>query len=146
MDHAQSSYSIFALQLAKQAGQLIKENFKLGMKKEWKQDNSPVTETDHRINQMVLDAVAENFPEHSVNAEEGSAPVEGSTTSWICDPIDGTIPFSHGVPTCVFSLALTHHGEGELRGVFCFFPREQRDHKKGQKKPPEPLPRGGRGP
>jgi myo-inositol-1(or 4)-monophosphatase len=111
-------YQSFALQLAKQAGELITTHFRLGMKKEWKQDNSPVTETDHRINQMVLDAVAEQFPTHSVIAEEGSHTVNGSDYTWICDPIDGTIPFSHGVPTCVFSLALTYRGEVILGIIF----------------------------
>ncbi len=108
----------FAIDLAKQAGAIIKANFTLGMKKEWKADNTPLTVTDLTINQMVIDAVQKNFPLHSVLAEEGSAMIEGSEYVWVCDPIDGTIPFSHGIPTCVFSLALTHHGEPILGVVY----------------------------
>ncbi|MDD5146276.1 MAG: inositol monophosphatase [Candidatus Pacebacteria bacterium] len=30
---------------------------------------------------------------------------------WVLDPIDGTIPFSHGLPICAFSLARVREGE-----------------------------------
>src|SRR3989338_11702533 len=100
----------FAVDLAKEAGDIIRTNFVLGMKKEWKADSSPLTETDTKINSLVIDEVRKNFPAHSVIAEEGSSIQEGSEYVWVCDPIDGTIPFSHGIPTCVFSLALVKDG------------------------------------
>lgn len=101
----------FATNLVQQAGAIIKQNFQLGMKKEWKGDGSPVTATDLAINQLVLDSVAREFPDHAVVAEEGSRPIEGAEFTWVCDPIDGTIPFSHGIPTSVFSLALVRDGQ-----------------------------------
>ncbi|MBI3626632.1 hypothetical protein HY224_01135, partial [Candidatus Uhrbacteria bacterium] len=89
----------FALQLAKEAGQIIRTNFVLGMKKEWKKDNTPVTETDLRINQMVIERINSAWPGHGVLAEEGNKLIEGgSEFVWVCDPIDGTIPFSYGIP------------------------------------------------
>jgi myo-inositol-1(or 4)-monophosphatase len=36
----------------------------------------------------------------------------------VCDPIDGTIPFSHGYPIFTFSLALTKNGESILAVVY----------------------------
>ena len=111
-------YKIFCENLARQAGALMKANFALGMKKEWKGDASPVTTTDLTINQMVIDAVRENFPGHSVLAEEGSMMIEGSEYTWVCDPVDGTRPFSHGVPVFVFALALTHHGQVECGIIY----------------------------
>lgn len=103
-------YKNFSLALARQAGAIIKTNFSLGMKKNWKADETPVTATDLAINQLVIDSVRANFPEHSVLSEEGSHLLAGSQYTWVCDPVDGTIPFSHGVPTCVFSLALCRDG------------------------------------
>ncbi len=100
----------FAINLAKEAGGIMRANFMLGMKREWKEDNSPVTETDLAINQLVIDSVRNAFPNHSVLAEEGSSIIEGSTYTWVCDPVDGTMPFSHGIPTFVFSLALVENG------------------------------------
>ena len=112
------NYKDFAISLAKQAGQIIKENFTLGMAKDWKSDNSPVTETDLRINKLLLDGVKASFPGHRVKAEEESNMEGDSEFVWVCDPVDGTIPFSHGIPICTFSLALTKNGESILGVVY----------------------------
>ncbi len=107
----------FATRLAYEAGAVMKANFKPGMKKEWKDNATPVTVTDHAINKMVLDAVAHTFPEHSYIGEEGDN-LKESEYSWVCDPVDGTMPFSLGWPTFVFSLALTHNGESVLGVIY----------------------------
>lgn len=104
------TYKKFAISLAKQAGKMIKAGFVLGMEKEIKKDGSPVTKTDLAINKMVIEQVRQNFPEHAVLGEEESHPIKGAEFVWVCDPVDGTIPFSKGVPTCMFSLALVHIG------------------------------------
>ncbi|MFH0714370.1 MAG: inositol monophosphatase [Candidatus Diapherotrites archaeon] len=109
-----TEYKAFALDLAEKAGKIIRENFSVGMKKEWKSDHSPVTETDLKINQMVIEAVQKQFPEHGILSEEESAFDGKSEYVWVCDPVDGTIAFSHAVPTCVFSLALVRNGESIL--------------------------------
>ncbi len=38
--------------------------------------------------------------------------------TWVCDPVDGTVPFSHGIPVSTFSLALTKNGESILGVVY----------------------------
>lgn len=108
----------FAINLAKEAGKIIKDNFVLGMEKEWKEDNTPVTITDHKINQLVIDEVKKYWPSYSILAEEKSQLDGDGEFVWVCDPVDGTIPFSHGIPTCVFSLALVKNGEPILGVVF----------------------------
>lgn len=113
-----TDYKIFAINLAKKAGKIIRDNFILGMKKEWKKDNSPLTQSDLIINQLVIDSVKSKFPEHSILAEEGNHLVSQSEYCWVCDPIDGTISFSHGIPTAVFSLSLVHNGQVLLGLVF----------------------------
>jgi fructose-1,6-bisphosphatase/inositol monophosphatase family enzyme len=104
-------YNEFAIELAREAGAVMRRNFHLSMKKQWKADNSPVTETDLAINKMVVDAVKRNYPDHAVLGEEQSDLRDGAQHVWVCDPVDGTVPFSHGIPTCVFSLALVRDGE-----------------------------------
>ena len=71
-----------------------------------KTDGTIVTEADMRINKMIIDAVKTNYPDYSVLGEEESYMPDQSLGVWVCDPIDGTLPYSLGVPTCVFSLAL----------------------------------------
>ncbi len=111
-------YKQFAINLAKEAGSIMRAHFMLGMKKEWKEDNSPVTAADLLINQFVIDSVQKEFPTHSILAEEGSLMIEESEYTWVCDPIDGTIPFSHGLGISVFSLALVQDGKSILGVVY----------------------------
>lgn len=113
-----SNYKEFALEIARRAGDVIKSNFTLGMKKQWKEDNTPVTETDIVINEFVVSSIKEKFPDHSVLSEEGSAMTKDSEFVWVCDPVDGTIPFSHGIPTSVFSLALVRDGNPILGVIY----------------------------
>mgnify|MGYP001588140626 CR=1 FL=1 len=103
----------FAENLAREAGKIMRENFSaasVGMKREWKDDNTPLTETDTAINKLVIEAVSAAYPTYSVIGEEASN-LKESEYAWVCDPVDGTIPFSHGFPIFTFSLALTKNGE-----------------------------------
>jgi myo-inositol-1(or 4)-monophosphatase len=92
--------------IAKSAGEIMRTNFVLGMKKEWKDERSPVTATDLAINELVIAEIKKQYPDHSILAEEGSDHDESHEYVWICDPVDGTHNFSHGLPTATFALAL----------------------------------------
>lgn len=102
----------FARDIAYKAGEIIKNNFVAigGTEKIWKYDNSPVTETDLAINKMVLEGIQQAFPGHSLLGEEESSETLDTEFVWVCDPVDGTIPFSHGLPTSCFTLALCRDG------------------------------------
>jgi len=104
------AYMDLALGLSAKAGRVMRENFARNMKKEWKDERSPVTETDLFINDLVLKEVKSAYPGHSILAEEGSDHDESHEYVWICDPVDGTHNFSHGLPTATFALALLHRG------------------------------------
>lgn len=107
-----------AVELAEKAGRIMRRNFGLAMKKEWKDHRSPVTETDLAINDLVLRTIKKRFPEHSILSEEGDDFSEESEYVWICDPVDGTHNFSHGVPTATFALALVHRGDPLLCVIY----------------------------
>jgi myo-inositol-1(or 4)-monophosphatase len=100
------SYIETAQDLARQAGKIMRKNFTSHMKKEWKHDNTPVTETDLAINELILREIKSRYPDHSILSEEGNDILEGSEYVWLCDPVDGTHNFSHGLPTATFALAL----------------------------------------
>lgn len=118
MSLIKSEFGTVAVELARQAGKIALSNFTLGMQREWKEDNSPVTLTDLAINQLVLDEVAKSFPEHGVLGEEISNVTPEHEWVWIVDPIDGTLPFSHGIPVSAFSLGLTYKGESLLGVIY----------------------------
>jgi fructose-1,6-bisphosphatase/inositol monophosphatase family enzyme len=112
-----SGHLEFAASVAREAGKIIKQNFTLGMKRELKTDLTPITDSDLAVNQLVIDRVKKTFPGHGVLGEESSFHSNREYV-WVCDPIDGTLPFSHGIPICVFSLALTKNGKPILGTVF----------------------------
>lgn len=105
-----NEYKNFAIKLAHEAGVIMRHNFTLSMKKEWKHDHTPVTATDIEINALVIKKIKESFPEHDVLSEEGDSDYSGSEYVWVCDPVDGTHNFAHGIPTSTFVLALMHKG------------------------------------
>jgi myo-inositol-1(or 4)-monophosphatase len=111
-------YKKFSIDLAKKAGAIIRSNFDIGMKKSWKDNGTPVTVTDTKINHMVIESVKKYFPGHDILGEEESYRLNNSKFLWVCDPVDGTIPFSHGIPTCVFSLALVVDGKPALGVIY----------------------------
>jgi myo-inositol-1(or 4)-monophosphatase len=112
------NYKNFAIELAQKAGGIMRENFSLGMKKKWKSDGSPVTITDTIVNKLVIDSVEKTFPDHGIIGEEESNNLKGSEYVWVCDPLDGTVPFSHACPTFVFSLALVKNGVSVLGVIY----------------------------
>ncbi|KAH7081892.1 hypothetical protein BKA63DRAFT_530825 [Paraphoma chrysanthemicola] len=68
-----------------------------------------VTQYDSQIEGMVEDRLRAAFPSFGFLGEEtfkhGTKLADAPT--FICDPIDGTLNFSKGVPNCAISLALT---------------------------------------
>ncbi|HEY5183829.1 MAG TPA: inositol monophosphatase family protein [Actinomycetes bacterium] len=94
----------FARSLAHQAGEIMRRYFRLGVTSRSKGDGTPVTAADEAINEHVMGQVKTHFPDDAVIGEEGSSPVGSSNRVWVCDPIDGTLPFTLGVPTSLFSL------------------------------------------
>ncbi len=112
------NYKDLAISLAQKAGEIMRQNFQAGMKMEWKSDNSPVTIADLAINKLVIDEITKNFPNHNVKGEEQDNIHTNSEYLWVCDPVDGTIPFSHGLPISTFSLALVKNGESILGVIY----------------------------
>ncbi len=104
-------YLDFAKGLAGRAGGIMLEHFAVGVAFTSKADDSRLTIADTAVNRMVIEEVAKHFPEHGVRGEEESTQRDHHTMVWVCDPIDGTLPYSHGIPTNMFSLALVQDGE-----------------------------------
>src|SRR5579872_700338 len=111
------NYLSFATNLAEKAGTMMLKYFDTEIKKEWKEDNTPVTAADIAVNKLVIEAILNEYPKHGILGEEESLLKENEYI-WVCDPIDGTYPFSMGIPTFTFSLALTHQGEPIVAVVY----------------------------
>lgn len=100
----------FAVGLAKQAGELARKHYSPDIVFDPKGDNSPVTKADIEINRLVIEQCDARYPDFGVMGEEESS-AQSSDWLWVCDPIDGTIPFMLGAQASTFCLALVHNGE-----------------------------------
>jgi myo-inositol-1(or 4)-monophosphatase len=106
-------YLEFAKSLTKEAEEIALRYFSFETETTWKSDNSPLTQADTEINNLVIEKVNKMYPEHSIYGEEKSEIKNGSKYIWVCDPIDGTMPFSNGLPLFTFSLALVEQSTGQ---------------------------------
>jgi myo-inositol-1(or 4)-monophosphatase len=107
----------FARDTAHAAGEIMKKYYRADQHIEIKGDMSPVTVADKEINHLLIERVRQEFPEYGVLGEEESDHSD-RTTLWVCDPIDGTVPYILHVPTSVFSLALVVDGKPLVAVVY----------------------------
>lgn len=108
-----NSYSAFALDFTREAGDIILEKFGQVIESQRKADRSLVTKIDKIINDKLIKMVKESFPHHRVLGEEASSGPIDSEFTWVIDPLDGTQMFFLGIPTFVTSLALVD-SEGKV--------------------------------
>lgn len=106
-----------AVSAARRAGALIIQNMgKLtGDDVSRKNASDFVTRVDKESEQVIINIIAERFPDHSFLAEESVKKdmKEAGTEQyrWIIDPLDGTTNYIHGYPMFSVSIALQFEGE-----------------------------------
>ena len=91
-------YREFAVDLAREAGEITLRYFRSNVEVDRKSDSSPVTIADRETEAFIRKRIAERYPDHTIIGEEGGEESRDSRYSWIVDPIDGTKAFIHGVP------------------------------------------------
>lgn len=101
-----------AIYAAKQAGKILIENFnKLSASDiDRKAQFDYVTKVDTDCEKKIVDIIHQNFPGHSILAEEGNR-AESGGYRWIIDPLDGTTNYIHNVPVYSVSIAVEYDGE-----------------------------------
>ncbi|HEY0239397.1 MAG TPA: inositol monophosphatase [Friedmanniella sp.] len=78
-----------------------------------------VSEADTEVEDLVRARIREAFPSDGFLGEEtGLLEVDGSTGTWVVDPIDGTQPFVSGLRSWCVSIAYVRDGRAELGFVF----------------------------
>jgi myo-inositol-1(or 4)-monophosphatase len=105
----------FAIELARQAGNLLREFLRRGLSEtqiRTKVSHADlVTDADIASEQLIAGAIRSSLPEHTIYGEEsavGAAPI--TDWLWLVDPVDGTTNFAHGLPVFAVNLALAYQG------------------------------------
>lgn len=112
----------FAVQLVKDTGQLLLEYFNpSGTQTSLKEDFSVVTEADLSADQLITEAIQNNYPADGLISEELQPEIGAAGSAiWVVDPLDGTTNFSLGLPIWGISIARVVDGWPEI-GV-AYFP------------------------
>jgi histidinol-phosphatase len=89
-----------ATEAARLPSALILSGFRsAGLGVERKDDGSPVTEFDQRAERMIREFLSQRSQWPVLGEEFGGEGSERAQYRWVIDPIDGTLPFSRGLPT-----------------------------------------------
>ncbi|KAM7399929.1 hypothetical protein PAMA_004557 [Pampus argenteus] len=117
MDHA--------VAVARHAGEVVREALQDDRKKTVMTKSSLVdlvTQTDQKVEQLIIQLVKEKFPTHSFIGEEsvaaGEACVLTDNPTWIIDPIDGTTNFIHAFPFVAVSIGFSVNKQMEFGVVY----------------------------
>ncbi len=81
-------------------------------------ENSPVTEGDIAVNDLLQARLRNLVPEAGWISEESEQQEQTGTTDWVVDPIDGTRGFVAGRPDWTISVALVTDGRPLLAALY----------------------------
>lgn len=103
-------YLDFAVQLAREAGDVLKHYMDREKQVELKGRANLVTVADKESEALIIARIRERYPSHAILAEESGAS-SGGEGKWIIDPLDGTTNFAHQYPFFCVSIAFEQNRE-----------------------------------
>lgn len=116
MDHA--IYSFVADTLRRAGDELLLYYRKPDLSMEVKGVDDLVTEADHASEALLIGAIRERFPGHSILSEESGLHATTSPYVWLLDPLEATYNFSRGLPLWGINMALSVRGEVRIGAFF----------------------------
>lgn len=103
----------FAVQVAREAGELTLRYFQHDPAVEQKADDTPVTRADRESETLIRRRIHDRYPEDGILGEEFETTHGNGSRTWVIDPIDGTRSFVAGVPLYAVLIGLI---EGDFDG------------------------------
>ena len=102
-----------AVKAARLAGDYLLNNLGKVSKKDitLKQASDFVTRVDRRSEEIILNTIKKDFPDHMFLTEESVHDSDTEHYRWIIDPLDGTTNYIHRYPVFSVSIALQCRGE-----------------------------------
>jgi myo-inositol-1(or 4)-monophosphatase len=105
----------FAVELTREAGQVLMDHFERRLiVKSKSSEIDLVTEADVASDKLIVEAIRQRYPEHSILSEEGLGEEQAGEFLWLIDPLDGTTNYAHGYPVFSVTIALQREGENVL--------------------------------
>ena len=94
-----------AIEAAKEAGEILKENLGKSIEIGFKGEINLVTDIDRNSEKTIVQIIRNTYPNHQILTEEGEGQKGTSSHKWIIDPLDGTTNYAHGYPCFCVSIA-----------------------------------------
>ncbi|HSJ57230.1 MAG TPA: 3'(2'),5'-bisphosphate nucleotidase CysQ [Anaerolineae bacterium] len=109
-----------AIDLARQAGEVILDHYRAGVTVEYKVGDEPVTAADHAADLLIRTALRRAFPGDGILTEESEDDRSRLHRErvWIVDPLDGTGDFVDQTDDFVVQIGLAIGGEPWLGVVY----------------------------
>jgi myo-inositol-1(or 4)-monophosphatase len=102
-----SEYLQIALQAAKSAGKIIKDNFHKKKEVSFKGRIDLVTNIDKMSEEIIVEILEKKYPTHNILTEETEHKQNPEIEyRWVIDPLDGTTNYVHRFPFVCTSIAL----------------------------------------
>nr|XP_057922857.1 inositol monophosphatase 1-like [Doryrhamphus excisus]XP_057922858.1 inositol monophosphatase 1-like [Doryrhamphus excisus] len=125
MDDVWQNAMDHAVAVARKAGQVVREALHSTQMDAVMVKSSSVdlvTQTDQKVEQLIIQSVKEKFPTHCFIGEEsvaaGEACVLTDNPTWIIDPIDGTTNFVHTYPFVAVAIGFSVNKQIEFGVVY----------------------------
>ena len=106
-------YLDFAVELAREAGSILKHYAQREKQVEFKGRANLVTVADKEAEDLIIRGIHERYPDHEILAEESGITrprTQGGEVRWVIDPLDGTTNFAHQYPFYCVSIAVEQAG------------------------------------
>jgi len=119
-------------EIAYLAGGVMKTYFThFGMERVVKTDTTPLTAADTEINALVISHIRKLSTEVDIVGEEES---DRTDSPWqiMCDPVDGTFPYTWGMPVATFMLGLMYRREPVMGVIYDPFTDRMYSAQKGK--------------
>jgi myo-inositol-1(or 4)-monophosphatase len=110
----------FAIDLARDAGALIRDHFSAPPDVDHKGTIDLVTDADRASERLIAEAIRRRFPDHQLLAEEGATAADAGASPyrWVVDPLDGTTNFAHRYPHFAVCIGLEREDELLVGAVY----------------------------
>lgn len=124
----------FAIGTTMRAGTILMRNFQdsFRIRATRKNPHEFVTKSDLEVHRFMYFKIKEQFPDHNFISEEGDLIDNGSSYTWVVDPLDGTLNYMIRNPFFSVSLTLMVDGVPTIGVIYGPFNREMFVAVKGQ--------------
>lgn len=106
-----------AVLAARQAGEVMRANFRRTKKVASAHQHDIKLELDVRCQKLIERILRRSYPRIPVLGEEGVLGDPEADLRWVVDPIDGTVNFTYGIPHACVSIALQVRKASKVRSI-----------------------------